>query len=55
MFGVHLARPQRITTMLSFRTVEQYQAVKAELKRLELVELSDRHIRPKLTSSQRQA
>jgi hypothetical protein len=48
MLGIHLGRPHRITTMFSFRDLEQYASIKAALSELELVELSDKHLRPKL-------
>jgi hypothetical protein len=48
MFGIHLGRPHRITTVLSFRDLEQYETIKAALAELDLVELSDRHLRPKI-------
>lgn len=48
MFGIHLGQPHRITTMFSFRDVERYLRIKAYLAELELVELSDKHLRPKI-------
>ncbi len=48
MLGVHLGRPHRITTMFCFRDLEQYQHIKSALAKLELVELSDKHLRPKI-------
>lgn len=48
MLGVHLSRPHRITTMFSFRDLDKYATVKAALSDLELVELSDKHLRPKV-------
>jgi hypothetical protein len=47
VFGVHLSRPHRITTMFSFRDMEHYSLIKESLKDLGLVQLSDRHLRPK--------
>lgn len=47
MLGIHLGRPHRITTMFSFRDVAKYEAIKASLSEMKLVELSDRHLRPK--------
>lgn len=51
MLGVHLSRPHRITTMFSFRDLDKYATVKAALSDLELVELSDTHLRPKIGPS----
>lgn len=48
MLGLHLGRPHRITTMFSFRDLENYASVKAALADLRLVELSDKHLRPKI-------
>ncbi len=48
MLGIHLGRPHRVTTMFSFRDFDQYASVKAALSELELVELSDKHLRPKV-------
>ena len=47
MLGIHLGRPHRITTAFSFRDFDEYSRIKAYLSGLELVELSDRHLRPK--------
>ena len=47
MFGIHLGRPHRITTMFSFRDLDGYTRVKTALSELGLVELSDKHLRPK--------
>jgi hypothetical protein len=57
MFGIHLGRPHRITTLFSFRDMERYASVKAALSELELIELSDKHLSPKVgaTSRKRQA
>jgi hypothetical protein len=51
MIGIHLGRPHRVTTMFSFQDLEQYASVKAALRELELVELSDKHLRPKVGTS----
>lgn len=51
MLGIHLGRPHRITTMFSFRDLDQYASVKAALSELGLVELSDKHLRPRVGSS----
>ena len=48
MFGIHLGRPHRITTMFTFRDVERYLSMKAYLAELGLAELSDKHLRPKM-------
>jgi uncharacterized protein (DUF2132 family) len=47
MFGIHLGQSQAITTRFRFRTVEQYLRIKASLAHVGLVELSDKHLRPK--------
>lgn len=49
LFGVYLGKPHRITTMFSFRDTDHYDAIKADMQKLALVELSDRHLRPKVT------
>jgi hypothetical protein len=49
MFGIHLGKPHRITTMFTFRDVQRYQNIKAYLAELGLVELSDKHVRPKMS------
>jgi hypothetical protein len=46
-FGVNLGRPHRLTTTFSFRDISQYLAIKKYLADIDLVELSDNHIRPK--------
>jgi hypothetical protein len=51
MLGIHLGRPHRITTMFSFRDRDRYASIKAALSELELVELSDKHLRPKAGTS----
>jgi hypothetical protein len=48
MFGIHLGRPHRLTTAFDFRNLEQYAKVKAALRQLQLVELSDKHLRPRI-------
>lgn len=48
-FGIHLGRPHRITTMFSFRDLERYQAIKTYLSQIGLVDLSDKHVRPKMS------
>ena len=48
ILGIHLGRPHRITTMFSFRDLDRYASVKAKLSELGLVELSDKHLRPKV-------
>jgi hypothetical protein len=47
IFGVHLGRPHRITTTFNFRDVAGYRDIQAYLSQIGLVELSDRHVRPK--------
>jgi len=47
MFGIHLGRVQGITTMFGFRDVAHYGTIKDYLRSIELVELSDKHVRPK--------
>ncbi|MDB5345626.1 MAG: hypothetical protein JWP89_4003 [Schlesneria sp.] len=49
-FGIHLGVPHRITTMFSFRDVNRYQSIKGYLSQIELVELSDKHVRPKMSA-----
>lgn len=46
--GIHLGCPHRVTTMFSFRDVEHYAEIKAYLSGIGLVDLSDKHVRPKL-------
>lgn len=48
LFGIHLGLPHRITTAFTFRDLEQYAGVKAALCDLELVELADKHLRPRV-------
>ena len=48
MFGIHLGRRHRVTTMFLFRDLAQYASIKAALSELKLVELSDKHLRPKV-------
>ena len=48
LFGVHLFPPHRITTSFSFRDMDHYVRIKAYLAELGLVQLSDRHLRPKI-------
>jgi hypothetical protein len=48
MFGVHLGRPHRISTLFSFRDLEQYARIKKYLEDAELARLSDKHVRPKI-------
>jgi hypothetical protein len=48
MVGIHLGRPHRVTTTFSFRDLKKYASVKTALSELELVELSDKHLRPKI-------
>ncbi len=48
MLGIHLGLPHRITTMFSFRDLQRYASIKTALSELELVELSDKHLRPKV-------
>lgn len=48
MFGVHLGNPHRITTMFSFRDFERYLSIKSYLAELDLTELSDKHLRPRM-------
>ena len=48
MLALHLGlRPHRLSTMFTFRDVDQYARVKTVLSQLGLVELSDRNLRPK--------
>lgn len=47
-FGIHLGPPQRLTTLFSFRSLDQYAKIKRALSDLELAELSDRHLRPRV-------
>lgn len=46
-FAVHLGRPHRLTTLLLFRDPEQYARIKKFLEEIGLVQLSDKHLRPK--------
>ena len=46
-FGIHLSHRHKITTMFSFRDLDQYASVKSVFGALGLAELSDRHLRPK--------
>ena len=57
MFGIHLGRPHRITTIFTFRDLQQYETIKSALSDLGLPELSDRHLRPRIagTASKRRA
>ena len=48
MLGIHLGCPHRVTTMFSFRDLDHYFAIKAHLATIGLVELSDKHVRPKI-------
>ncbi|HVT90883.1 MAG TPA: hypothetical protein VHD56_18660 [Tepidisphaeraceae bacterium] len=48
MLGIHLNQPYRITTIFTFRDLDQYASIKAALSKLELVELSDKHLKPKI-------
>ncbi len=47
MFGINLGRPHRLTTTFNFRDIDQYFAIKKYLADIDLVALSDIHIRPK--------
>lgn len=48
MFGVHLGRPHRISTLFSFRDLERYAMIKRYLEEVGLARLSDKHLRPKV-------
>ena len=47
-FAVHFGRPHRLTTLLLFRDLEQYARIKKYLEEIGLVQLSDKHMRPKI-------
>jgi len=46
MYALHLPQPGALTTMFSFVSTSHYQTIKGYLKKIELVVLSDRHLRP---------
>jgi hypothetical protein len=46
MYGLHLPQPGALTTMFSFVSTSHYQTIKGDLKKTELVVLSDKHLRP---------
>jgi len=48
MFAIHLGQPHVLTTMFSFRDLDKYASIKSVLHELDLVELSDKHLRPKI-------
>jgi hypothetical protein len=48
MLGLHLGCPHRVTTVFTFRDLEHYFGIKAYLSEIGLVDLSDKHVRPKL-------
>jgi hypothetical protein len=47
MLGVFYSRPRCVSTFFQFETIQQYYNVKTYLIDLELVTLSDKHVRPK--------
>ena len=46
MYGVHLPQPGALTTMFSFVSTSHYQTIKDYLEKIQLVVLSDKHLRP---------
>jgi hypothetical protein len=50
MLGIHLGRRNKITTLFSFRNLQQYASIKAALTKMHLVELQDKHLRPKVAA-----
>ncbi|MCA9146875.1 MAG: hypothetical protein KDB05_29055 [Planctomycetales bacterium] len=53
MFGIHLGRPHRITTMFTFPDISRYEMTKRYLIAVGFVTLSDKHISPKTALSPR--
>jgi hypothetical protein len=47
VLGVFYSRPRCVSTFFQFETIQRYYNVKKYLIDLELVTLSDRHVRPK--------
>jgi hypothetical protein len=52
--AIHLGAPHTLTTMFTFQALDHYETVKLALRALELVELSDRHLRPRIEGKARE-
>jgi hypothetical protein len=51
MYALHLPQPGALTTMFSFVSTSHYRTIKDYLRKIELVILSDKHLRPARTKA----